>query len=98
MPWSAVLSTLPAGTSSDGLGIIFVRRSRMPKRRLKPLSPYRMNLLERIGEADLHYAYAWDFIEATPRVAATITSEPSPTGRVGSKPAPPVGRFSFPAM
>ncbi|MDE0699435.1 MAG: hypothetical protein OXH61_01780 [Acidimicrobiaceae bacterium] len=55
-------------------------------------------MLERIGEADLHYAYAWDFIEATPRVAATITSEPSPTGRVGSKPAPPVGRFSFPAM
>ena len=42
--------------------------------------------------------YVWDFIEATPHAAATITSEPSPIGRDGSKPVPPVARFSFPAM
>jgi len=98
MPWFAALSKGRAGTSSDGPGITFVRRSRTPKRRLTPLCPFRMNSLERIGEADLQYGCASDFTEATPHAAATITSEPSPTGRVVWKPAPRVARFSFPAM
>ncbi len=85
-------------TSSDGLVIIFARRSRMPKQPLTLLSPFRMNSLALTGGADPPCVCAWDFIEATPRFAVTITSEPSPIGRVGSKPAPLEARFLFRVM